>query len=164
MNPAMHSDTEFAAAFREHYPYVLRLATVMTGDVDLAKDVAQEVFLAVFKGLGAFRGDSSLRTWIYQITLRTCARCKARGRRHAGDVLDDEAITGSETADSTAALSELIAALERLPLPSRAVLSLVAIEGLSHDEAAQVLGVPVGTVASRLHTARHQLAAALNRC
>jgi RNA polymerase sigma-70 factor, ECF subfamily len=158
--PASAAD-DFAAVFREHYPYVVRLAAVMTGDVDTAKDVAQDVFIVVMKGLGAFRGESALRTWLYRITLRIAGRHAAKRRKHASPGFDFDALPGAETADSAVSLTELVKALGALSLESRAVLSLVAIEGLSHQAAADVLGVPVGTVWSRLHAARRQLAEAI---
>lgn len=162
---AAHADgrPHFADVFREHYPYVVRLATSLTGDFELAKDIAQDVFVAVFKGLRGFRGDAALRTWIYQITLRISGRHSAKHKKHASQQYDLDGLPGVESADSTASLTELVSALNELPLASRTVLSLVAIEGLSHQAAAEVLGIPVGTVWSRLHTARRQLAAALHR-
>jgi RNA polymerase sigma-70 factor (ECF subfamily) len=156
-----NSRPEFAAVFRAHYPYALRLATSLTGDRELAQDIAQDVFLAVFRGLGGFRGDSQLRTWIYQITLRMAGRHLSKLKKHAGQAVELDDLPGTVSAEGAAALSELIVALGRLPLDSRTVLSLVAIEGLSHQAVADVLGVPVGTIGSRLHTARRQLIAAI---
>ncbi len=152
---------DFAAVFREHYPYVVRLAAVMTGDVETAKDVAQDVFIVVMKGLSAFRGESALRTWLYRITLRIAGRHAAKRRKHSSPEFDFDALPGAEMADSAVSLTELVTALGALSLESRAVLSLVAIEGLSHQAAADVLGIPVGTVWSRLHAARRQLAEAI---
>jgi len=154
-------EPEFASVFREHYPYVVRLAASLTGDVDLAKDVAQDVFVAVFKGLPKFRGESSLKTWIYQITLRTAGRHSVKKRKQPDTGLALDELRGGEQADSAAALAELVAALDSLPLEARTVLALVAIEGLSHEAAAEVLGVPVGTVWSRLHAVRRRLESAL---
>lgn len=153
---------DFAAVFREHYPYVVRLATVMTGDLDTAKDVAQDVFIVVMKGLRAFRGDSTLRTWLYRITLRMAGRHAAKRRKHSSAAFDFDALPGAEDADSAVCLTEFVKALSGLSLEARAVLSLVAIEGLSHQAAADVLGVPVGTVWSRLHAARRQLAKSID--
>lgn len=149
---------DFAVVFREHYPYVVRLATVMTGDIDVAKDVAQDVFIVVMKGLRAFRGESTLRTWLYRITLRMAGRHAAKRRKHSSAAFDFDALPGAEDADGAVRLTELVKALSGLSLEARAALSLVAIEGLSHQAAADVLGVPVGTVWSRLHAARRQLA------
>lgn len=154
----------FANVFREHYPYVVRLAASLIGDVESAKDVAQDVFVAVFRGLPKFRGDSSLKTWIYQITLRTAGRhsVKRKSQPATGLAFDFESLHGGESADSAAALADLVAALASLPLEARTVLALVAIEGLSHEAAAEVLGVPVGTVWSRLHAARRKLVLAMS--
>jgi RNA polymerase sigma-70 factor (ECF subfamily) len=155
---------EFAAAFREHYPYVVRLAARVTGDAELAKDIAQDVFIAVFRNLPNFRGESSLRTWIYQITLRTAGRHAVRSKKQpaTGLGMNFDQLHGGDSADGTATLAEFAAAFDELPLEARILLSLVAIEGLSHEEAAEVLGVPVGTVGSRLHNARRKLVAAMN--
>lgn len=76
--------------------------------------------------------------------------------------LDFNQLHGTESADAAATLAEFAAAFDKLPLEMRTVLSLVGIEGLSHDEVAEVLGVPVGTVASRLHNARRKLVAAMS--
>jgi RNA polymerase sigma-70 factor, ECF subfamily len=154
---------DFASVFRAHYPYVVRLAASLTGDAESAKDVAQDVFVAVFRGLRGFRGESSVKTWIYQITLRTAGRHSVKRRKQpaTGLDLDFDELHGGESADSAAALAELVAALASLPLEARTVLALVAIEGLSHEAAAEVLGVPVGTVWSRLHAARRRLLAAM---
>lgn len=158
------SRPEFASVFREHYPYVVRLAASITGSAEIAKDVAQDVFIAVFRSLPDFRGESSLRTWIYQITLRTAGRHSVRRKKQpaTGLGVDFDKLHGGEPADATATLAELAAAFDKLPLEARTVLSLVAIEGLSHEEAAAVLGVPVGTVGSRLHNARRKLVAVMS--
>jgi RNA polymerase sigma-70 factor (ECF subfamily) len=163
-NATMRPRPEFAIVFREHYPYVVRLAARVTGDAELAKDIAQDVFVAVFRSLPKFRGESSLRTWIYQITLRTAGRHSVRRKKQPATGLDlhFEQIHGGESADGTVTLTELAAAFDRLSLEARILLSLVAIEGLSHEEAADVLGVPVGTVGSRLHNARRKLVAAMS--
>ena len=155
---------EFAIAFRDHYPFVVRLAARVTGDAELAKDIAQDVFIAVFRSLPNFRGESSLRTWIYQITLRIAGRHSVRSKKQpaTGLGLHIDRLDGGESADATAALAEFTAAFDKLPLEARILLSLVAIEGLSHEEAAEVLGVPVGTVGSRLHNARRKLVAAMS--
>jgi RNA polymerase sigma-70 factor (ECF subfamily) len=155
---------EFASVFREHYRYVVRLATSVTGNAELARDVAQDVFIAVFRSLPSFRGESSLKTWIYQITLRTAGRHSVRHKKQPTTGLDLklDQLQGGESADTMVTLAELAAAFDKLPLEMRTVLSLVEIEGLSHAEVAEVLGVPVGTVASRLHGARRKLVGAMS--
>ena len=141
---------------------MLRLATSLSGDPELARDISQEVFIAVIKGLGRFRAEASIKTWIYRVTIRVAGRQLARNRRSGGGRVDPDTIAGMATAEGSAEMADLLAALNRLPLGARTVLSLVAIEGLSHQAAAEVLGVPVGTVWSRLHGARRKLSSILS--
>jgi RNA polymerase sigma-70 factor (ECF subfamily) len=154
---------DVALIFKEHYRYVFRLATSLTGDYELAKDISQEVFIAVMNGLSNFRGESQLRTWLYQITIRISGRQLARRNGNSVSDLDPDDYPGIASAESAAQLVDLIAAINKLPLSSRTVLSLVSIEGISHEAASIVLGIPIGTVWSRLHTARKQLTEILQR-
>ena len=136
--------------FREHYDSVYRLAVSMTGSPADAEDIAQETFINVLRALPKFRGDAKLSTWIYRIAFRVAVRSLAK-RRPSTELPDDIAAS-----DQTLPL-DLINALAKLPLRQRLVVLLVSVEGLSHDEAGDVLAIPPGTVASRLHTAREKL-------
>lgn len=140
-----------------------------------AEDVAQDVFVRVFKGLDGFREQSSLRTWIYRITLNLSRnRLRARARRAHGahdsldehsSLLDHQGAPRPESLgeDPTRALERQEAALllstglARLHEDAREVLVLRDLEELSYDEIADVLGVAVGTVKSRLFRARAAL-------
>jgi len=150
------------ALFKNQSPFVYRLAFNLCGNSAEAEDIVQEVFIAALKGLEKFRGESQLSTWLYRITTRIAGRHLAR--RPKTQTLDNEvsSIPGHEQADTEVANKELVKAIAKLTLPQRSVLSLVAIEGLSHQVAAEVLGVPEGTVWSRLHSARKRLAELLN--
>jgi RNA polymerase sigma-70 factor, ECF subfamily len=151
------SRADFSAVYHDHYPCVVRLAAAMTGDRDAARDIAQDVFIAVLRGLPDFRGDAALGTWIYRITVRTAARHNARRVRHATPSVDADELPGDASAEGAAELAELLRALASLPLASRTILSLIAIEGLSQEAVAEILGLPIGTVWSRLSAARRQL-------
>jgi RNA polymerase sigma-70 factor (ECF subfamily) len=121
------------------------------------------VFLTVNSALPHFRGESRLTTWIYRIALRTALRVRAR--RRPSEPLDPE-LPGGGGEDAMRFVIEarrLAAALGRLPAEQRAVLSLFALDGLGHAAIAEILGVPEGTVWSRLHAARKRLAAELGR-
>lgn len=152
---------ERSAAFAEvvttFQPQVHQLAGMLTRSPAEAEDVSQEVFLAVFRGLRGFRAEARLSTWIYRITLRTAARVRAR--RSPGEPLPEDlpAPMGPDPAVRAEELRALQAAMERLSEGHRVVLALFAVEGLSHRAIASVLGVPEGTVWSRLHTARKRL-------
>lgn len=141
--------------FSEHYQSVYRLALSLSGNHADAEDIAQEVFVAVMGALPKFRGDAKLSTWIYRIALRVGTRWLAR----RGSVAESPMTLAA--ADQSIPI-DLINAMSRLPIDLRSVILLVSIEGLSHDEAAEVLAIPVGTVASRLHYARKRLLKNLN--
>ncbi len=140
--------------FREHYQSVYRLALSLSGNHADAEDIAQEAFVAIMRALPKFRGDAKLSTWIYRITLRIGTRWLAR----RGTVANLPATLTDTSAAADASIPiDLINALRKLPINLRTVVLLVAVEGLSHDEAAEVLAIPVGTIASRLHYARKRL-------
>ena len=136
--------------FREHFRRVYRLALSMSGNHADAEDIAQEAFVAIIRALPRFRSDAKLSTWIYRITLRVGTRWLAKRS------VDKELPTTLSAADNAIPI-DLINALRKLPIDLRMVIQLVGIEGLSHAEAAEVLAIPEGTVASRMHYARKRL-------
>jgi RNA polymerase sigma-70 factor (ECF subfamily) len=155
----------------EHQRMVVQLAMNLLGDRDEALDLSQEVFLRVFRTIHRFRGQSSLRTWIYRIAVNQ-ARNRHRfwRRRHRADQvsLDQHVAThgdvmsgGEATPDRVLAQKELAArlqqALDRLPFDQRTAIVLREIDGLSYEEIAFSLGVAIGTVKSRLTRARQAL-------
>jgi len=151
---AGHTTTE--QVFRQHYHSVYRLALSLSGNHADAEDIAQEVFVAIIGALPRFRGDAKLSTWIYRIALRVGTRWLAR----RGVVA--ELPPTLRAADHTIPI-DLVNALHKLPIDARMVILLVAVEGLSHSEVAEVLAIPEGTVASRLHYARKRLSDLLAR-
>ena len=148
----------FREVYERHYPRVYRLAYSLCGQVAEAEDIVQEVFIATLKGLPNFKGESRLGTWLYRITTLVSGRFIARRSRNQSQEIDLERLSSSAMADSELLANQVVQAISKLSFPLRTVLSLVAIEGLSHQDAAEVLGLPVGTIGSRLHTARKQLA------
>ncbi|HSE95452.1 MAG TPA: sigma-70 family RNA polymerase sigma factor [Methylomirabilota bacterium] len=163
-----------AGAFEElviaHQHRIYGVALRMLGDRAAAEDVAQEVFLRVHRAIGDFRGEAKLSTWLYAIASRLCLSRLGAGPRR-GATADEEALarladTGADPSDE-AERSEREAALHRaigeLADDRRIVVVLCDLEGLSYDEIAATLGVPVGTVRSRLHRARLDLKEKLER-
>jgi len=159
----------------EHQRMVLQLAMNLLGDRDEALDLSQEVFLCVFRTIHRFRGQSSLRTWIYRIAVNQ-ARNRHRfwRRRHRADQVSiDEHVAAhgeflsnrESTPDRMFAQKELASrlqsALDRLPFDQRTAIVLREIDGLSYEEIAFSVGVAVGTVKSRLTRARQMLRADL---
>jgi len=172
---ASGDDTAFAELVADHQRMVVQLALNLLGDRDEALDLSQEVFLRVFRTIQRFRGQSSLKTWIYRIAINQ-ARNRHRfwRRRHRADQvsLDAHVATHGEflsasdsRPDRLFAQKELAArlenALESLPFDQRTAIVLREVDGLSYDEIAYSLGVAVGTVKSRLTRARQTLRATL---
>ena len=155
----------------EHQRMVVQLAISLLGDRDEALDLSQEVFLRVFRTIHRFRGQSSLRTWIYRIAVNQ-ARNRHRfwRRRHRADQVSldqhvathGEFLSGVELTPDRILAQKLLAdrlqrALDGLPFDQRTAIVLREIDGLSYDEIAFSLGVAIGTVKSRLTRARQAL-------
>ena len=159
----------------EHQRMVVQLAMNLLGDREEALDLSQEVFLRVFRTICRFRGQSSLRTWIYRIAVNEAwNRHRFWRRRHrAHQVSLDQHIAAhgefscgrDVTPDHVLAQKELAASLQQaldgLPFDQRSVIVLREVDGMSYEEIAFSLGVAVGTVKSRLTRARQALRLAL---
>ena len=168
---AAGDEIAFAELVSEHQRMVVQLALNLLGDRDEARDLSQEVFLRVFRTIGRFRGQSSLRTWIYRIAVnQTRNRHRFWRRRHRADQVSLEAhvaahgdfLSGADSGpDGVLAQKELAArlksALDGLPFDQRTAIVLREVDGLSYEEIAYSLGVAVGTVKSRLTRARQTL-------
>jgi RNA polymerase sigma-70 factor (ECF subfamily) len=160
-------ESAMAAFYREHGRVVLAQVLLVTGERVLAEEVLQDTMLAVWRGAGSFRGESSVRSWVIAIARRQ-ARDRLRGRRL--QVVDDAFLAdqpssgpGPEvTALDRAELADVTGAIRQLAPPHREVLGLVFGSGLSLPEVAGVLEIPVGTVKSRLSAARTALSRVLN--
>lgn len=142
------------------WKYIRRLA----GDDDAAWDVAQDVWLRVLRGIGRLRDGARLRPWLFGIARRALMD---RLRHQYATPVDAEVDLTALPADASSDDSEeeiaaLERELERLPVIEREVLSLFYLRELSLAEVADVLGVPVGTVKSRLFRARRQLRSGLD--
>ena len=158
----------FEQIFRALREQVFALCLHLTGSRAEAEDALQECFLAVHRALGSFRGDARLATWVYRIAVRAALSVKARRRAQHTSI--DEAIAtpapGDDPETQAAARQDMrrvLAALARLPEEHRLVLSLFAVDGLDHAQITEIVGVPPGTVWSRLHVARKRLGALMAR-
>jgi RNA polymerase sigma-70 factor (ECF subfamily) len=144
--------------YHQYKRRVFGMAYRIVGATD-AEEVAQEVFVRVFRGLAAFRGDSALSTWIYRLTVNASLSYLARrGRRQevSDEVLGD--VPAPPLAERDPALASRIeTALGALPPGYRAILVLHDVEGLSHEECAAILECRVGTCKSQLHKARARM-------
>ena len=129
-------------------PYVRRLCARIAPSA--ADDATQEALLAIFRGLPSLHAPEAIMTWVRSVTVRTATRLVRAP--------DQEIAAGPGPADgcvpSFEGLADIDDALARLPPSQRTVLILRTKEGLSEQEIATVLGIPAGTVKSRLHRAR----------
>lgn len=131
------------------------------GDVDTADDLAQETYERAFTSLHRFRATGPARHWLLTIARRACADSARRRtrRRRLGRRVDAEPVDHVVTPIGTGL--ELDEALFALDPDRRAAFVLTQVNGLRYEEAAELLGVPIGTIRSRVARAREQLTAAL---
>jgi RNA polymerase sigma-70 factor (ECF subfamily) len=144
---------------REHYDLVYRFCARRVG-VDGAADAAQETFLTAQRAAKRFRGESTPKTWLLGIALNECRRM-VRKKRSEAPLLELEPVSTVQQEHHLIDRQILQSALNSLSPDHREVVLLHEVEGLTYLEAARVLGVPEGTVKSRLHHAFLQLRRAL---
>src|SRR5882757_1919866 len=161
---------------------VFRLLLRMLGRRDEAEDMAQEVFVQIFKAVATFRGDSKLSTWIYRVSVNLCKnRMKYLSRRHTDGEDELEPVAERAPLDEAKGVT-----FGDVPLPDRLVegyqmervvqiciaelepafrevLILRDVEDLSYEELSEITGLPDGTVKSRLHRARAMLKSSVER-
>jgi len=151
----------FEVLVRAHTPVVFAHALRFFGDRGAAEDVTQEVWIKVYRALASFDERSRFSTWLYRVTRNTCLDSLRAGKHRPVpvDVLDDP--LEGDFADEVALRASLEHAMLALAPDDRDALSAVALFGLTYGEAAKELGVPAGTVKSRVFRARRVLAHAL---
>ncbi len=149
---------------------VFTLALRLSGNTSDAQDIAQEALLKAIRGLPDFRGESSLNTWVYRITVNTWKNWLRSNSRHGGvavplgpvaDIscphLPDIDCDMGKTLEAEEAKSAVYSALSEMPPEDRAILTLRELDGCSYAEIAHILGLAEGTVKSRLFRAREVL-------
>ncbi|HYY08762.1 MAG TPA: sigma-70 family RNA polymerase sigma factor [Actinomycetota bacterium] len=147
----------FEELVRLYQADAFRFAWHLTRDRPLAEDVTQEAFLRAFRFLGGFRGDRKFGSWLFSI-VRNCAMDALRRQRRS-QPWDEE--TMPRTVADPSARAELDAALRTISAEHRETFLLVEVFGLSYQETADVQGVAVGTVKSRMFRAREALCKAI---
>jgi RNA polymerase sigma-70 factor, ECF subfamily len=154
----------FWSLVQPHDRALRALAYRLVGDRDLMDDVLQEAYLKAFRALPSLRGTEALGSWLYRIVYNASMDMLRRRRRVPQMALDDvpdRPDPAPDPAEVAAGRGDLAAALEALPPQMRAAVLLVDAEGLSYEEAGTIIGIPSGTVASRLSRARAVLRQAL---
>jgi RNA polymerase sigma-70 factor (ECF subfamily) len=149
-----------AKLFDEHIPRLRRYARALTGERTQADDLVQECLARAWEKRSLWQLGTDLRAWLFTIMhnlfVNDLRRRKSRPELLA---LDDEALDAPRraTQEDGLGLRDLQAALDRLPMEQREVLLLVGLEEMSYAEVAKTLGIPLGTVMSRLSRARERL-------
>lgn len=158
---AAGSPEAFDLLVERHRRQVYQVCYRYAGNHEDANDLAQEVFIRAYRGLGSFRGESAFSTWLYRVAVNVCLNERARGRPRlealevarqvgSGDPPVDEQVAATERA------AQVRAAVARLPARQRLTVLLRVYEGLTHEEIARVLGTSVGTVkANFFHAVRN---------
>jgi RNA polymerase sigma-70 factor, ECF subfamily len=169
----------FAELVHRYQDRVFTLCLRWMGDSHLAEEVAQDVFLALYRSLGSFRGDAQLSTWVYRVVVNHCKNRKLYRRRRSLDhheplegegredgperqIADDGPGTDAPLHANQAEVL-LHEALDHLDEEQRQIIVLREVQDLSYEEIADILELPRGTVKSRLHRDRLELASVLAR-
>ncbi len=162
-------DAAFAMLYDQHAPRVYALCLGLSGDTGEAAELVQDVFVRVWKNLGAFRGDSAFGTWVHRIAVNVALASRRSSKRRSlrvtisADLARDDGAPDAAL-PAVAALSrdtglaiDLEAAILRLPAAARAVFVLYDIEGYQHNEIGAQLEIAEGTSKAHLFRARRLL-------
>lgn len=160
------AETGFAARVEENQRRVFQIAYSVLGNAADAEEVAQEAFLSAYRNFRSLRDAEKFRGWVNRISFRLALN-RQRGMRRrmlrdtAYSASVPEASNGARNADDRLLLQQLRAEIQRLPGKLRRVLQLAVLEEMDATQIGAVLGIPAGTVRSRLHAARKFLLEAM---
>ncbi len=173
----LEGDTNAFEELVERYKNrIYNLAYRMLGNPDDAYDLTQEVFLLLVRNLPSFRGEARFSTWLYRVVLNACYDRARKSRNHLslqespgedlpelGETLaDEDAVSPEENMEKAEIRSRVQEAISKLPPKFREVVVLHDIQGYDYREVAEILGISLGTVKSRLNRARNKLARELS--
>lgn len=186
MREYFHSDDEFLVRWtlegdsraygeivRRYEKMVAGIVKGMLGNIQQAEDVGQDTFIRLYKSLGSFRGDSKLSTYIQRIAINLSLNEIKRKKRFVSLFLRSDSgenaplreipDTKVKTEEDSDLREILEKAIDKLPPEFKTVVVLRLIQGYSSKESAEILGLPIGTVLSRLSRARDQLQKEINK-
>jgi RNA polymerase sigma-70 factor (ECF subfamily) len=176
------SEEAFASLIAQYHSPLYSLIARTIPDPAEAADITQDVFIKIYRGIGGFNGDSSLRTWIYRIALHEASNqrrwwCRHKRREitieqelastgdgeafHLKDTLVDQQESPFDLAAHAEMRQQVEAAVREIPEPFQTVVVLRDIEGFGYEEIAEILDIHLGTVKSRLMRGRAHLKARL---
>lgn len=153
----------FEQLYRSNVDRVYALCIRMTGNVAEAEDCVQEAFIQAWKQLPKFRGDSAFATWMHRIAVNAVLGRMRKSKREQLrlEVVKEQSEQVPKYSD-TGDLRDLAQTIEKLPEGARHVFVLHAVYGYSHEEAADMLGIAIGTSKAQVHRARRLLAQQLD--
>lgn len=154
----------FTALVQQYDDRMRGLAWQLLGDQTAMDDVLQDAYLKAFRNLGSFRSEAKFSSWLYRIVQTTCIdthRRRTRRPQVSLEVVADPRDPAADPAANIARRDELRSALAALPEDQLAAVLLVDAEGHSYAEAAEILDVAAGTIASRVNRARTKLRTSL---
>jgi RNA polymerase sigma-70 factor (ECF subfamily) len=160
----------FTTLVERHEARLYNVCLRILGSPEDARDATQDAFLTVLRKLDQFRGDAAFTTWMHRVAVNACYDLLRKRKRQPmlrlvadeeADRTDDLGPPVSDPADAVAGGIDVARALAQVPEDFRIVLVLADVEDLPYDEIARVLGVPIGTVKSRVHRGRITLARAM---
>jgi RNA polymerase sigma-70 factor (ECF subfamily) len=147
------------ALYRLHASRVYAVVRRLAGEDDLAEDWAQEAWIRVVRALPGFREESRFSTWLHRIAVNTALHARRSRERRAGreEPLEDDAHPARQTGEDALLRMRLERAIEQLPEGMRRVLVLHDVEGYTHEEIGEMLGIAAGTCKSQLFKARARM-------
>ncbi len=152
----------FTLVMETHQDRVFAVCLRVLGDREMALDATQETFLTAFRKAHQFQGNAALGTWLYRIAVNTCYDLLRRQKRRPTEPLPEHREfvdqRAEEAVDAASYRHEIVEALHKLPPEFRSAIVLADIEGMALPDVALALGVPVGTVKSRVFRGRRLLA------
>jgi RNA polymerase sigma-70 factor, ECF subfamily len=163
----------FGEFVRRHQGRIYRVIAHMLRNTAVAEEIAQETFVRAFRAIASFDGRSEPYTWVYRIGVNLALNeIRSRKSRGTPSDVDDPRLSGfmeshenpSEATERKRMYIVLCEGIDSLTEALRVTMILVCIDGLSHDAASQVLGIPEGTIAWRVHEARKRLREHMKKC
>ncbi|KIL40154.1 hypothetical protein SD70_15905 [Gordoniibacillus kamchatkensis] len=159
--------SQFRAVIHQHWKEVWNYAYFLTGNRDTADDLTQDVFAKAYRDIASFRGEASVKTWLIKITRNTAANYRKSAFFRKVRLFANVSVGGTAPSAEREYFSRLHAssvwdAVMKLPAKFREVLLLDARYELSNEEIAELLGISVGTVKSRIHRARAKISKCLS--
>ena len=152
------NEKAFEELYRIYADGVYTLALRMTGEIQAAEDITQEIFIRVWRKIETFRGKSAFRTWLYRLSMNEILRRRGQLNRRPIPLPEKEIpVPEEDPAEKTAIRMDLQNAISGLPVRCRGVLILHELLGYNHREIAGIMKITPGTSKAHLHKAKNLL-------